>query len=121
MPIPLHAVQHIRRVRGGSQAHLLRASDGAYYVTKLQQNPQGTRILANEMFASRLGYRLALPVPRVEVVDVSEWLIQKTSEMRFEIAGQRVMVPQGKHQGSLYPVDPLTDNAVDYLPESLLH
>jgi hypothetical protein len=32
----LYAFQHIRRMRGGSQAHLLRASDGSYYVTKFQ-------------------------------------------------------------------------------------
>ncbi len=30
------AVQHIRRMRGGSQSHLLRASDENYYVTKFQ-------------------------------------------------------------------------------------
>src|SRR6266851_2180303 len=63
MSVPLHAIQHIRRMRGGSQAHLLRASDGAYYVTKFKNNPQHLRVLANEMFASRLGQWLGLPVP----------------------------------------------------------
>jgi hypothetical protein len=48
------AVQHIRRLRGGSQAQLLRASDGAYYVCKFLNNPQHIRVLANEMFATRL-------------------------------------------------------------------
>ncbi len=55
MSVPLNAVQHIRRMRGGSQAHLLRASDGAYFVTKFLNNPQSPRILANEMFATQLG------------------------------------------------------------------
>ena len=32
----ISAVQHLRRLRGGSQSHLLRASDGASYVTKFQ-------------------------------------------------------------------------------------
>ena len=60
MRVPLYAVQHIRRMRGGSQAHLMRASDGAYYVTKFQNSPQGVRILANEMFATSLGlWRMA--------------------------------------------------------------
>jgi hypothetical protein len=32
----LSAVQQIRRMRGGSQSHLMRASDGNYYITKFQ-------------------------------------------------------------------------------------
>jgi hypothetical protein len=37
MSASILAVQHLRRMRGGSQSHLLRASDGAYYVTKFAQ------------------------------------------------------------------------------------
>jgi len=43
------AVEYVRRMRGGAQAHLLRCEDQAYYVTKFQNNPQHLRILANEM------------------------------------------------------------------------
>jgi len=50
----ISAVQHLRRLRGGSQSHLLRASDGVSYVTKFQNNPQHVRVLANEMLAARL-------------------------------------------------------------------
>jgi hypothetical protein len=59
----ISAVQHVRRLRGGSQSQLLRASDGLYYVTKFQNNPQHVRVLANEMLATRLGALLGLPVP----------------------------------------------------------
>ncbi len=45
----ISAVQHLRPLRGGAQSHLLRASDGACYVTKFQNNPQHIRVLANEM------------------------------------------------------------------------
>jgi len=51
----LYAEQHVRRMRGGSQAHLMRASDGAFYVVKFQNNPQSPRVLANEMFATQVG------------------------------------------------------------------
>ena len=54
MSTNLYAVQHIRRMRGGSQAHLMRASDGHYFVVKFQNNPQHIRVLANEIFATRL-------------------------------------------------------------------
>jgi len=32
----ISAVEHLRPLRGGAQAHLLRASDGNWYVTKFQ-------------------------------------------------------------------------------------
>ena len=32
----ISAIQHLRPLLGGAQAHLLRASDGACYVTKFQ-------------------------------------------------------------------------------------
>ncbi len=42
-------------MRGGAQAHLMRCADDNYYVVKFQNNPQGRRILANELLASRIG------------------------------------------------------------------
>lgn len=115
----LHATQHLRSMRGGSQSHLLRASDQGYYVTKFQDNPQGLRILANEMFASRVGLRLRLPMPTVEVLEVSESLIQNSPGLCFQIAGASKKYPAGKHLGCLYVADPLTDSVFDYLPESI--
>ena len=57
----LYAQQHIRRMRGGAQSHLMRASDGDYYVCKFVNNPQHPRVLANEFLASRIGFCLGLP------------------------------------------------------------
>jgi hypothetical protein len=54
------AVQHLRPLRGGAQSHLLRATDGNWYVTKFQNNPQHIRVLANEMLATNLGLSLGL-------------------------------------------------------------
>jgi hypothetical protein len=48
----ISAVEHLRRLRGGAQSHLLQASDGAFYVTKFQNNPQHIRVFANEMLAT---------------------------------------------------------------------
>jgi len=120
MSHPLYAVQQIRRLRGGSQAQLLRASDGAYYVTKSAQNPQHIRVLANEMLATRLGQLLGLPVPRVESIEVSEWLIEHTSELTIEIGGTSTPWRPGTHLASLYVDDPATTHVFDYLPESMM-
>ena len=46
------AVEHVRRMRGGAQAHLMRCDDDGYYIVKFQNNPQHLRILANEMLGT---------------------------------------------------------------------
>ena len=114
----ISAVQHLRPLRGGAQSHLLRASDGNWYVTKFQNNPQHVRVLANEMLATRLGLTLGLPMPRVEVIEVSDWLIEHTEDLRIHLGGQRIPCRSGKQLGSLYVGSP--GMTLDYLPQELL-
>jgi hypothetical protein len=116
----LSAVQQIRRMRGGSQSQLIRASDGNFYITKFQGNPQHTRVLANEFLASRLGLYLGLPMPEVAVIEVSEWLVNNTPELRFDMAGLATPCSSGLQLGSRYVADPEKDMVFDYLPESLM-
>src|SRR6266446_1161253 len=116
----ISAVQHLSRLRGGSQSHLLRASDGACYVTKFQNNPQHVRILANEMFATNLGQWLGLPMPRVEVIDVSNWLIQHTDDLRVEVGRAAIPCSSGKQLASLYAGDKIEATLFDYLPDATL-
>lgn len=116
----ISAIQHLQTLRGGAQAHLLRASDGACYVTKFQNNPQHIRVLTNEMLATNLGLALGLPMPRVEVVEVSDWLIEHSDDLRISLGGAKMVCRSGKQLGSLYvgwgsPAMPL-----DYLPRELL-
>lgn len=114
----ISAVQHLRPLRGGAQAHLLRASDGNCYVTKFQNNPQHIRVLANEMLATRLGLSLGLPMPRVEVIEVSDWLIEHSEDLRIQLANQKIAYRGGKQLGSLYVG--FRDVPLDYLPPELL-
>jgi hypothetical protein len=120
MSSAIAAVQHIRRLRGGSQSQLLRASDGHYYATKLMQNPQHIRVLANEMLATRLGELLGLPVPRVTAIEICDWLIEHSSELRIDLAGSQIVPKAGLHFGSAYAIDPAEPVLFDYLPEALL-
>lgn len=117
----LQAVQHIRRMRGGSQSHLVQASDGNCYVTKLMGNPQNTKILANEMIASRIGLWLGLPMAPVEVIRLDEWLIEHTPEFVFESSAGNVKCKPGRQLGSRHPGHPLTHQVFDYLPEDYFH
>src|SRR5438270_7278259 len=118
--MPVQAVQHVRRMRGGAQAHLMRADDGHFYVVKFQNNPQHLRVLANEYLATRLAEALGLPVPATEVVEVNEWLISNTPELEIETAGTSVRCHAGLQFGARYVCTPAEGQVFDYLPESML-
>ena len=117
---PLVAVEQIRRMRGGAQSHLMRCSDGHYYVVKFQNNPQHQRILVNELLGTRLAARLGLPVMPVAIVHVSEELIQLTPELRMEMPRSRVPCQPGLQFGSRYPGDPRRLAPYDFLPDEQL-
>jgi hypothetical protein len=111
------AVEHVRRMRGGSQSHLLRCDDDAYYIVKFQNNPQHVRILANEMIATRLAARLGLCVPQVEVIEVRAELIIYTTELVMQLGMGRIPCSAGKQFGSRFPVDPARMTVYDFLPD----
>jgi hypothetical protein len=97
------AVEYVRRMRGGSQAHLLRCSDGEYYVVKFQNNPQGTRILANELLAAILASRLGLPIPESAIVDVAELLSKRADDLTIQVGRGNVSCSPGACFGSRLP------------------
>lgn len=119
--MPLVAVQHVRRMRGGAQSHMMRCSDGNLYVVKFRNNPQGLRVLANEMLAARLATLARLPVPAVAVVEVGDWLIDHTPELHVQLAHTTIRCEAGSQFGSKYVVDPTKGIVFDYLPTELLH
>jgi len=114
------ALEHVRRMRGGAQAHLLRCQDEHYYVTKFRNNPQHVRVLANEMLAARLAEALGLPVARPEVVEVGRELIEGTAEMKLHIRGQWEKCAPGFQFGSRFPGKPGRAVIYDLLPDDRL-
>jgi hypothetical protein len=116
----LRALEQIRRMRGGAQSHLMRCSDGYYYVVKFQNNPQHTRVLANELLGTRLAGRLGLPTTPVAIVDVSEELIRLTPELAMELPRSRVPCMAGLQFASRYPGDPGRLTLHDFLPDEQL-
>jgi hypothetical protein len=116
----LFATEQIRRMRGGAQSHLMRCSDGHYYVVKFQNNPQHRRILVNELLGTRLAGRLGLPTTPVAIVHVSEELIRLTPELSMEMPRSRVPCQAGLQFGSRYPGDPRRLTLHDFLPDEQL-
>jgi len=117
----LWALEHCRRMRGGAQSHLMRCSDDNYYVVKFPNNPQGVRILANELLGGRLAARLGLPVARTAVVRVDETLIFSTSDLVIQLGHRNIPCHGGPTFGSQFPGDPRHTRAYDLLPETELY
>ena len=115
------AVQAIRRMRGGAQSQLLLGGDGSLWVVKFRNNPQGERVLANELLATRLAEAVGLTVPKTDVVEVSEWLVANSPEMVVELGkGRRERCAAGLQFGSKFVGGLMPGQVVDYLPEAQL-
>ena len=114
------AIQHVKRMRGGAQGHLMRCEDGHYYVVKFRNNPQHERVLANEFLATRLAERVGLPVPVAEVVEVSAWLVEHTAELTIVLGAQSIRCEAGLQFGSRFVVNPVEGQVFDYLPPEML-
>ena len=115
---PTHWKRNIGAVLA-SQLHIFEFST-------LQENPQGVKILANEMLAGLIGIRLGLPMPQPEAVDVSGWLIEHTPALRLEVGGVCRAFKAGLQLGSQYVAAPDTlfsslPLIVDYLPDAFSH
>ena len=104
------AVEHIRRMHGGSQAQLLRCSDGRHYVVKFQNNPQGVRILASDLLGTLLAIQLGLPAQQPVLVDVREDLIRRTKDLVIQLRSGCIPCRSGLCFGSLYPRDESCSN-----------
>jgi CheY-like chemotaxis protein len=111
----LHLVEHVRALRGGSEPQLMRASDGYLYVVKFQDNPQGSRVLANELLASRLAQQLGLPVAKAEILELPPNLAKT---LYFETPeGPRRIFP-GLHVGVRLVISPIKGRIYDFLPRA---
>jgi hypothetical protein len=96
------------------------ASDGNLYVVKFQNNPQHLRVLANELFATRVAEAVGLSVPATDVVDVSEWLVENTPELYVDRGREQERCHGGLQFGSRYVGGLMPGQVVDYLPDEQL-
>ncbi|MFZ0393252.1 MAG: HipA family kinase [Terracidiphilus sp.] len=112
----VQATQHIRRMRGGAQGHLMLGADGHAYVVKFENNPQHVRVLANELVASRLAASAGLTTPQGEIVAVSEWLISNTPEMEMDLGRLKEPCRAGFAFGSRFVGGLMPGQVMDYLP-----
>jgi hypothetical protein len=118
--MPLNAVRHIRKMRGGAQSHLLEADDGHAYVVKFRNNPQHRRILINELLASVFLDYLKISAPETALLHVSAGFLSANPEVHLTLGSRRLDVEPGWQFGSRYPGDPSRIAVYDFLPDALL-
>jgi hypothetical protein len=107
-------------MRGGAQAHLLEAEDGAFYVVKFTNNPQHRRILVNEWLACAFLRYLQIFVPETAVIELTPEFLAGNPELYLSIGSSRIPVPPGFHFGSRLAVHPERVAVFDFLPDKLL-
>jgi hypothetical protein len=107
-------------MRGGAQGQLMLGADGNVYVVKFQNNPQHTRILANEFLASRIAAAAGLSVPETDLVEVSDWLVENTQDLEMDLGQTRERCRPGLQFGSRFAGGLMPGQVMDYLPEEQL-
>jgi hypothetical protein len=113
------AVQAIQRMRGGAQSQLMLGADGKLWVVKFKNNPQGMRVLANELIATKLAEAVGLSVPKCDVVEVSEWLAVNSPGLVVDCGRSgRERCAAGLQFGSQFVGGLMPGQVVDYLPET---
>ncbi len=119
----VEAVEELRRMRGGAQSHLMRCSDGGYYIVKFQNNPQGKRILCNEFLAAQIARLMDLPVPHFALVFVGADLIRHSEDLVMQLQHGRIPCQPGicfgsRHVGDVGPsLSPSIRTAWDLIPD----
>jgi len=116
----IRAREHVRRMRGGANAHLMLGDDDGYWVVKFRNNPQHARVIVNEVICYTLLDHLGLPVPSWDVVEVSPELVAASPDLVMEAGRDSRRCEPGLHFGSRFPVDPVRQAVYDYVPLSLL-
>jgi hypothetical protein len=117
---PVELVRVIRRMRGGSQAHLVEGNDGHFYVAKFKGNPQGNRTLINEWFAHELFRWFGISTPPLRVLRLTKAVQAISEDLVFQLGKAQVAVEPGLHLGSQCPANPATTAIFDFLPRKIL-
>ena len=99
----LASVTHyVRKLRGGSQPILARASDGFLYVVKFANSLQGPNLLFNESAGSELYRACGLSVPKWRPLEITDGFLDRNPGCWMETPEGRLRPASGLCFGSRY-------------------
>lgn len=107
-------VKYLRPLVGGSCPHLMASGEGELYVVKLLGNPQGNRVLANELLAGRLGALAGLPVPELHRVELDRQVVDCLQSS----PNCPTVSTIGPHLASKYPISVFRGRVYDFIPKN---
>jgi len=111
----------VRKMRGEAQSHLIAADDGRCYVVKFFNNPQGHRILANELISSLLLRAVGIHTPEIALIAFDKQILSENPEIGIVSRRKDVFTPHpGLHFGSRYPGSTGNLAVYDFLPAAML-
>lgn len=112
-------IQHgIRRLRGKSQAWLVRGEDDLFYVAKFMDNPKGMQSLIKEWIAGWFLHQLGVFTPRLRLLRLTSET-QQREQFHFLQGHHKILVDGSIHLGSPLPCDPDEHAVWDFLPRVL--
>src|SRR5207247_11297442 len=104
--MPLTAVRHVRKMRGGAQAQLLEADDGHWYVVKFRNNPQHRRILVNESLSATILDYLRISIPETALIEVTPQFLAANPDLHLQVGTRRVELRPASQFRSRFPGAP---------------
>lgn len=108
----------IKQQPGGAQSRLVRCDDGKLYVLKMNPNPQGPNVLANEALGATLIRGLGLPAPAWRPLKIDLKTVGLFPELAMHTSAHKTSFPAcGLHFGSEYLGGPQVD-LYDFMPKS---
>lgn len=110
----------VRRVAGQSNAHLVAAEDGLFYIAKFSNNAKSNRTLVNEWVGSRLLRACEICAPRVQVLELPVSVLRDAERLYVSTDNGSPPIEAGLHLGSQCPVDPTKVGIFGWLPTRLL-
>lgn len=118
--MPIRAIEFVRKLRGGAQAHLIKAEDGHHYAVKFQSNPQGRRVLVNEWLAHAIFEQLRIASAKVAAIELTADFLASNPQVNLQ-RGSTFHTPEpGWHFGSRLADDPNRVGFYDFVPDQLL-
>lgn len=125
----LFSMKHFGNVGVGiTSPQLFRANDQKFYVVKLQNNRMGSKVLASEFLASKLGETMGLCFPVSSIIEITEQTIQQSSKLIAagvvpgrHFASQYLNHTEYVRQNNLYKAGNITEMAGVLLFDYMFH